>query len=205
MFATHQSEIGKYARDNADNMARVITFVYATIQQPLNTVTDTMEDIDETGGASIYLWGWKRGAWLWLQEHKEEVHKRAMDIYDGHADPETVEHELLKYFASLPGLGLVKGGFVIQLCFGLSGCMDRHNMARFDIKENAFAAGRFKNAKTNKTRNALVRDYHATVAACGGTAALWNDWCAYLANKYEVLYSDAWQVSALHIKCINCG
>lgn len=204
MFDTHQKEIGQYAQASADNMARVITFAHATVQQSLNTVSEAMESIDLEGPASRFLWGWKREAYLWLEDNKAAVYSTAMGIYDGYADPAVVEHELLKYFASLPGLGLIKGGFVIQLCFGLSGCIDRHNMARFGIHERTFKAFRFKNAKTARTRNRLVRDYNVAVAKCGGTRALWDGWCNFLAAKYEVIYASGWQVSRLHCEAIRC-
>lgn len=204
MFDVHQKEIGEFARADAANMYRVITFVHATVQQQLNVVSDCMESIDNDGAASIHLWGWKREAFLWFGDNQNEVYSTAMGIYDGYADPELVQHELLKYFASLPGLGLVKGGFVIQLCFGLSGCIDRHNLARFNIPVRKFDATRYKGARTNKTRNRIVREYHATVRHCGGTRALWDDWCRYVAKKYTSIYADAWAVSALHCEAIQC-
>lgn len=202
MFDTHQYEIGRYARYDARNMFRVITFVLCTIQQQLNIVEECMEDIDHEDAASIYLWGWKREAFMWYRDNKDQVYRTAMDIYDAHPDPSIARHELLKYFASLPGLGLVKGGFVIQLCFGLSGCIDRHNVKRFNIPAGRFKAFRYKNAKTNKTRNAIVREYHAIVDRCGGTASLWDTWCNYLAAKTPSIYKNGYAVSKIHMDAI---
>ncbi len=203
MFDTHQKTIGEFARANPENMFRVITFVHATVQQSLNTVPAIMRDTKQRGAASIHLWGWKRGAYEYFDANKADVYRQAMALYDGHANPDTAAHELLKYFAGLPGLGLVKGGFVLQLCFGLSGCIDRHNLARFNIAEAQFAAGRFKGAKTNATRNRLVSNYHDTVARCGGTAALWNDWCNYVAAKVPSIWPDGEAVSAIHVSAIG--
>jgi hypothetical protein len=205
MFDTHQKTIGEFARANPENMFRVITFVHATVQQSLNTVPAIMRDTKQRGAKSIHLWGWKRGAFEFFETNRADVYRQAMAIYDNYPDPDTAAHELLKYFAALPGLGMVKGGFVIQLCFGLSGCIDRHNLARFSIPEAQFAAGRFKGAKTNATRNKLVANYHATVARCGGTAALWNDWCDYVAAKNTAIYANGEAVSALHVSAIKAA
>ncbi len=203
MFETHQKEIGRFARDNADNMFRVVVFVHATIQQQLNIIPEIMEDIDVEGLASIHLWGYKRAAYEWFDDNKDQVYQTAMAIYDGHADPADCEHELLKYFATLPGLGLVKGGFVIQLCFGLSGCIDRHNIARFGIPKRQFDASRFNAARMQSTRNRIVRQYHEVVAKGGGTQALWDGWCAYVAEKQSAVHESAWAVSRLHCEAIG--
>lgn len=203
MFDEHQKEIARFAQFDADNMARVITFVYATVQQSLHMTPMIMGAIDEQGVDSEYLWGWKKDAYAFIEENKADVYRVAMAIYGGYADPDICQHELLKYFASLPGLGLVKGGFVIQLCFGLSGCLDTHNIKRFGLKGNTFNANRFKGAKTEATRNRVVRHYHALIKKSGGTRALWDRWCEHVAEKQPKQYANAWQVSRVHCAALG--
>lgn len=203
MFNIHQKQIAQFAKANPENMARVITFVYATVQQPLTMVTMIMESIDEQGGSCEYLFGWKLPAFLYVEENQQAIYNIAMNIYDVYPNPKVAEHELLKYFASLPGLGLVKGGFVVQLCFGLSGCLDSHNLERFGYTKQTFAASKFKNAKTEKTRNRLVSKYHTAISKAGGTASLWDSWCDYVANKQPNTYNSGYDVSRLHCEAIG--
>ena len=203
MFNTHQNEIGHFARESAGNMARVYQFVITTVQQSLVDTPNFMSDIDTQGDKSKHLWGWKRDAFTFSIENADAIFDTSMTIYREISDPEIVRHELLKFFAGLPGLGLVKGGFMVQLCFGLSGCIDTHNINRFGLDDKTFKAARFKGAKTDKTRNAIVRAYHEIVDACGGCAALWDEWCEHVASRQPQNYDNAFDVSAIHVLAIK--
>jgi hypothetical protein len=138
MFQRDQKEISDYAIEGPDQMARVITFVYLTIQQSITTCEAAMKDVDREGVKSKYLWGFKLGAYEWLHENKNDVYRVARSLYNGYADHAVAEIETLQFFASLPGLGLVKGGFVNQLVFGQTGCMDTHNAIIFELPPRAF-------------------------------------------------------------------
>jgi len=203
MFNTHQKVIGTYARQSPENMARVYQFVITTVQQALIHTPDMMHDIDENGLQAKTLWGWKYDAMQHATQYAQETYDTTMQIFRNAIDPDNARHELLSFFAGLPGLGLVKGGFMVQLCFGLSGCIDTHNLRRFNLTGNEFKAARFKNAKTDKTRNAIVRQYHKIVDACGGCEALWNDWCDYVAMRQPARYANGFEVSALHVAAIG--
>ena len=204
MFATHQKPIGQFARDNAEGMTQVIQFVLLTIQNTLELVPEQMNDVNELGAESAYLWGdAKRNGWAYLDEHSERIHSEALAIYNGYHDPEVQAKELLRYFAELPGLGLVKAGFVVQLCFGLSGCLDTHNINRFGLSANTFKASRFKAAKTIRTKNKILDLYCDLVEKCGGTEALWNGWCDYVAAKRPKSYASGFEVSQLHCDAIG--
>ena len=202
MFDEHQAKIGRYARRDADSMARVYAFVLMTVQQPLHMMPTAMRSLDTDGVESRFLWGFKIPAYDFLMENKQAIYDVSMAIYRGHADPELQQHELLRYFAGLPGLGVVKGGFMVQLCFGLAGCIDSHNMARFGIKPSRFKAARFKRAQT-KTRNVILRDYFSVIKTNGGCAELWNSWCVYVHKRNPVEYTSAYAVSELHVTAIG--
>lgn len=202
MFREHQPKIGQFARSSANNMARVYTFVLMTVQQSLHTVPEMMQDIDTRGNQSRFLWGFKIPAYDWIQEHKETVYETAMDISQGYADPSVRAKELLRYFATLPGLGLVKGGFMAQLCFGVSGCFDTHNLKYFDILPLKFKASRFKSA-SKELKTKLIQDYQALVKDKGGCEALWNHWCNLVAQKQPIHYNSAYDVSEMHCRAIG--
>jgi len=199
MFQRDQSEISQYAMTGPDQMARVITFVYLTIQQSITTIEEAMRDVDRAGTESKYLWGFKLGAYEWLQESKDEVYRVACNLHAGFADPRVAEIETLKFLASLPGLGLVKGGFVNQLVFGQTGCMDTHNSNIFEIDPYRFKASRYKGASM-KRKALMAMDYANLCEDQGGAEFLWDNWCRYVGerNGYS---ADA--ISAMHVKSLR--
>lgn len=207
MFDKHQSKIAAYAKQGPDEFGRVITFVYATIQQSLDTVPGAMKSIDREGIESRYLWGFKRDAFEWLQSNKAAVYNDAMEL-SCIPDPAIAERELLAMFGELPGLGLVKGGFAAQLAFGLGGCIDGHNVRRFEVLEGRkslpifMKAWHYKKARPAKKAE-YVSAYQALLQRAGGCEALWDDWCIYLRSRSPAKYESADYVSELH--CIALG
>ena len=201
MFETHQAKIGAFARRDADSMARVYAFVLATVQQPLWQTPEIMKSLDNEGAESRFLWGFKIPAYDYLQEHKETIYEVSMAIWRGHANPEIQAYELLRYFAGLPGLGVVKGGFMVQLCFGGAGCLDSHNIKRWGLDPSKFKACRYKNGNP-KRRAIILRDYFAIIASKGGCEELWDSWCRYVAKRSPERYKNAYAVSQLHMEVI---
>ena len=199
MFDQHQKIIDQYAKQRPDNMARVMTFVLATVQQSLFMVPDIMTEIDKQGASSQYLWGWKMQAFDYITDNQKQIFDETINIFDAYPNPDIARHELLKYFAMLPGFGLVKGGFCCQLIFGLSGCLDSHNIKRFGLKASRFSAARFKNARSETLRNDIVKEYHGIVDALGGSCELWNSWCEYVAENAPTRYNSVYEVSRWHL------
>ena len=201
MFNEHQSRIGSYARQSPEQMARVYAFVLATVQQSLWQTPEIMASIDAEGIDSRFLWGFKGPAYEFIEAEYEGVYETAMAIYLGYANPDVVGYELVRYFAGLPGLGVVKGGFMAQLCFGVAGCMDTHNMTMYGINPNQFKAHIFKNGSV-KRRRRMLREYFTLIDSEGGCAALWDRWCEYVAERNPERYTGAYEVSELHVKAI---
>ena len=203
MFNRHQKAIGSYARMNPENMKRVYWFVIATVQQSLVDVPEILKSFEEEGEASKYMFAWKSDAFRYARDNAEDIYTDAIALWNTARDDAEAADWLLAYFAGLPGLGLAKGGFMVQLCFGLSGCLDSHNVARFGLNKNTFSAARFKGAKTKKTRTKLVKMYHELVAKAGGCEALWNDWCDYVAERQPANYEDGNHVSRVHVEALG--
>jgi len=194
MFERDQALIAEYAQASPENMAGVYRFVLATIQQPLEQVGEIKADFEEKGEASRYAFASKRTALQWLADpaNVDSMYAIAM------ARKEAGRDALLAVFAELPGLGIVKAGFMVQLCFGVSGCLDTHNMKRLDINPNRFAAARYKGAKTEATKQAIRDEYHAAVDRLGGCEALWNSWCDYVATLRPAKWESGDVVSRYH-------
>lgn len=202
MFSNHQPSIGKYARACPDGMFDVLTFVQLTIRQPLHNVPAFMRDVRAEQDDSRHLWGFKAEAFRHGLKHKEAIFRDAMELWNI-ADPEQCQSELIDYFARMPGFGLVKAGFMLQLCFGLAGCIDTHNLEQYKLRARApmFEACQYKRASICH-RQTLRRDYLHLCRALGGAERLWDNWCSYVANRHPGLYRDAFHVSKLHCDAI---
>lgn len=198
MFQRDQSEISRYALTGPDQMARVITFVYLTIQQSITTVPDAMRSVDREGVESRFLWGFKLDAYEWLSENKVGVYEASTALWRGIHDPEDAARETLMHFASLPGLGLIKGGFCNQLIYGTTGCLDTHNQVRLGISEYRFKSSRFKALKP-ASRSKMAQDYIDACRGAGGPEHLWDSWCGYVGERIAM---SADKVSALHTQAI---
>ncbi len=198
MFDRDQPEIAAYAQSSPDAMCRVMTFVIATIQQSIFTVPEIMDDIDRNGVESRFLWGFKLPAYENAVKEREGIYREAMGLWRAHANPDHAADELLHLFARQPGYGLVKGGFCVQLMFGLSGCIDTHNLQLYEVSARAFKASRYKNGSA-ELRHRMVRDYNHKCWDIGGTEFLWDNWCRFVADRNA---TTADRVSRLHTDTI---
>lgn len=200
MFARDQKEIGHYAHAGPDQFARVVTFVYLTIQQSIFTVPDMLRDVERQGTESRFLWGFKLNAYEWLNENRQAAYQQAMDAFYSVGDERSAAIEALQTFASWPGLGLIKGGFCNQLIFGVTGCIDSHNLNLYEVEPSRFKASRYKNAAP-KTRTRLAHEYHDFCDQIG-TDRLWDIWCEHVADQNDTT-ADA--VSRLHVEALQIG
>jgi hypothetical protein len=187
MFNTHQKDIGKFARKSPENTAQVILVDLLSIQQQWDQVGRQVLDVKANGLKSKYLFGSKRGGWEFILANKKELHKaifsRTMPLA-----------EKLLAVASIPGIGIVKAGFVLQLCIGKVGCLDVHNLKRFGLKASAFKLGKVK----YDTALGKAKLYIKLCEDLGGSKYLWDSWCDLLAEKYPTKYKNGQHVSRLH-------
>jgi len=203
MFDTHQKTISEYAQACPDNFAKVHQFVLLTIRTPLYRVPQDTKTAQRGGPEALaVLWGWKHEAYNHAEVHARETLSYLEHV---HADATAGDHDrtgaMLEYLADMPGLGLVKAGFITQLCYGLGGCLDTHNLARFNIPPRTFEG--FKRKRTIKGRRAMIARYLEACDKSGGTEALWDTWCEHVANKYPDIYKNADHVSELHCEALN--
>jgi len=190
MFSTHQPPIMAFARENADHMAAVGAFVIHTARVPLARAVTDFQKWWSNGDTSA-LWDWKHEAVREMWRDRQARFERLEMLQH---DRDAMLHEV----AHWTGFGLEKGGFLLQLAYGMSGCLDTHNKRRLSIPERKFDAWRFTRARTMATRMRLVSEYHETVDACGGTAVLWDEWCVFIFERSPNEWRDSDQVSAWH-------
>lgn len=219
MFRAHQKLISEYARQNPENFARVLKFVVLTIRNRLMNLPADMQTLDyvESGGnpeeLGGMLYGFKQAAIEEINAEKESLFWQAESIvYHAQSEREAAEN-LIDLFSGIYGLGLAKAGFCAQLIYGVGGCLDSHNLARFGISPNVVKSSTFKNAKRLSTKRKWLARYCDLVEKFGGCESLWDSWCEYVysqpdetgikMNGNAPLYESAYHVSALH--CLALG
>ena len=166
-----------------------------TIRRPLFKIPGDMADVE--AGGTRQLWGMKRAG---VDALAGEGAARLMADVD--AALAAGDHVgALAAVARVPGFGLAKGGFVLQLTRGVAGCIDTHNLARFGFGEKTFAV----DAKrvTDATLRRHAARYLDAVENLGGCESLWNSWCAYVADRQPDRYHDADHVSAYHLLALG--
>ena len=164
MFAEHQPQIEEYAMQSPDHVADVGYFVLATIQQQFSVVRESYWDMKDKGLDSKFAWGSKSAGMERIQATKNSIYK---DMF-GHS---LSQSELLLCVASIPGFGLVKAGFYIQMCTGSMGCLDVHNLKRFGLDSKTF---KVPETLTWDTALRKADFYLETIHKFGGSEYLWD-------------------------------
>ena len=162
-----------------------------SIQQSWATVPEAMDDVKAKGIRSRFLWGFKADTYAHLSDDTTMDHLYATTMST--RDPV----ELLDLWTTVPGLGLAKAGFVVQLTRGKVGCIDRHNALAYDVPPSTlvFPKGRM----TVKAQRHKLEAYVHLTDTIGGSRYLWEQWCLMVAAKYPDRYESALEVSAQHI------
>jgi len=194
VYAEHQPQLSKLGRSGPEGFKRIVTFTLCTIRVQLHAAVADYPLVrrgERRGIRSIF--GSKHRGLDELDEQAADYYELCERAYQD-LEGEELEDELLHTITAIHGIGCAKGGFIAQMIYGVSGCLDGHNLRRFGIPESTFKlAGR-----TPKKRSALITDYNRVCRKLGGTQYLWDTWCQYLADN-DANYVDAYHVSRLHL------
>lgn len=198
MYANHQPEIMRWARRSPDNLARVVQFCIVSAREKFYNVPALLDDAEQ--GRPSTLWGWKHRAYheAWIDRHAIHHHCEAIADYDlGH------EHRqadyLVAYLATLHGLNCAKAGFVAQLAYGVSACLDAINTEKYGLPPRAWA--NLGQRKTSEGRLKLAQRYNNAVYNLGGPRVLWDSWCETVHERYPAVFCDPDHVSRWHLEC----
>ena len=192
MFSRDQRRVARWLKpDPAQLVPRLVTMAALSIQQPWSSVGDQLADVD-AGEDSRFLWGHKRQTFEWFNQqadhgprlyHVVDVAVRAGRIARAH-----------RLLMLIPGIGLVKGGFILQLGWGVSGCLDTVNVQRLGLPTAPLRSRKECGPRTQAKR---IKTYLRMIEAAGGTRQLWDDWCRTLAEK-DRSFKSAADVSSRH-------
>lgn len=212
MFANHQPIISGYARENPENFARVLKFVILTIRTRLFNMPADMETLESARTAdeiSGVLYGFKGQSVAEIDINRDSLYAQAESISYHAETPRHAAENLIDLFTSIHGLGLAKAGFCAQLIYGVSACLDSHNIERFGLSYAALKSSTFKGAKTLKTRRKWIARYCDYVEQCGGTESIWDSWCDYVYKRpdavgYKMNHNQSVYKSAEHVSALHC-
>jgi hypothetical protein len=191
MYAQHQPIISKYASRGPQELANVCRFVLATIRCSFPDAVHAYRQERATGQRNpAAFFGTKHEGLDWIERNEAYLWGEFVECgFDA--------ERLVALFVQIPGIGLVKAGFIAQLTRGVSGCIDTHNLQRFGM---AYGDVKFNKEAGPNTRARKIAKYNRVVHALGGTETLWDEWCAYVGKAQG--YGSAEQVSAMHLQVI---
>lgn len=193
MYHADIKECNEFAQSNAASFKRAALFVVATIQQKLEMTAAIVSDLETLGAASRYAFGFKARSVDYLEAEYQTLYRDAMRA---RGNPQ----KLLLIFLRVPGLGVVKAGFLAQIFDNAVGCIDMHNVTLYGIPASAL---RYDKGLKPRTKRAKRAQYVALCHGLGGSAVLWSAWCDYLATIRPANWSDGAEVSRYHVDVIT--
>jgi hypothetical protein len=183
MYQNHVPTIAAAMRHCPKTFAAGIMFAVVSARTQFITVPSQMLDLELNGSRARCLWSWKRDAFAYVQEHAAEMHREIIAT--------TCPEKALRVLLRVPGLGFVKGGFVLQLMGFDVACLDTRNVAREGRDPEAFAT---KGKKSGPRFERLIAQYLSEV--CGRSEYYWDVWCEDVAGTYK---RTAEQISEMHL------
>ena len=192
-YDNHITACNVYSQASPENFKRAALFVLATVQQQLETVPVALTDICEIGSASRFAWGNKSKGVQFIEAEYESLYAAAFVLRNKPV-------ELMELFLIIPGLALVKAGFLCQIFAGSVGCIDTHNIKLYDIPVSAL---RYRYENSDACNAAKVARYVELCSGLGGAVALWSRWCDYVAKIRPYNWSDGAHVSQFHVDVIT--
>jgi len=200
MYDIHAMEISEHALKTPQGLLDVITFVFTTIQQPLSSCKNQLNDIDLHGTESKYLFGSKRAGLKYAMENKTRLFWKVQELQKESLENIDTVCKAVRLFMEVPGLGAVKASFVCQMLGFNVSCIDSHNLNRLGMELKDVT---IPNSLTEKTKMKKIKAYvHLTQRK--GTVYWWNSWCDYVASKggMNKTLTTGNEVSAFHVECV---
>jgi hypothetical protein len=198
MYDRDAHKIAEHALATPSGLADVIEFTLLTIRQPLQQVIAQRKDISARGSESPFLFGSKRAGWSFTQENKGYLWRV---MHDTLKRPQSADRkaDLIQHFMQVPGLGMVKAAFVVQMIGGETACLDTHNLKALGMSDAAVKIGPKLKPETARRK---VLDYVNLCDETGGSEHWWNRWCDYVAGRRGSPLKTGDQVSAYHFDAV---
>ena len=193
MFKQDQARIERWCK-NPDKFLTVGTMVLLSIRMQWVGVGNQMASVRELGVDSPCLWGWKLDGYKYLREKRKKLYVYVRKYRAGKLH----DYDLIREFLKVPGLGLPKAGFLAQLVVGTAGCLDMHNIERFDLEPKVWIIRPRKDAAAQvREIDDKIAMYLKLIELCGGSEKLWDEWCEHLNDRVGTFH-NAEDVSRRH-------
>ncbi len=201
MYQRDCNLIAQYATTSSDAMYDIIEFTLCTINMPLSRVHTQRISIRKHGVKSKWVSDAKAKGITYAFDNKDELHTLMLNIKET-VGTDTIDgaQAAVDLFMRIPSIGMVKAGFIAQMCGFEVACLDRHNIRMLGLSEAALKVS--KKIKP-ELRLKKIRQY-VKLCRLEGAEYWWDTWCNYVAEKGGMNKSlptgDA--VSAYHVTSI---
>jgi len=180
MYQRDCNTIAAHAQASPSGLYDVIEFTLCTINMPLSRVIEQRMSIKAEGIHSKWVSKNKADGILYAQRNIVELHTLMLNIRETlGADTIDGAQAVVDLFIRIPSIGMVKAGFIAQMCGFEVACLDRHNVRALGLSETALNLN--KKVKP-ELRLRKIRNY---VKLCRrkGSEYWWDTWCNYVADK----------------------
>ena len=199
MYNRDNKMIQKYTDQGPTQTAMAAMFAITSIKTKTFLLPDMLDSYRDEGAKTLKNVMSKQIEGInYVMKKKEWLYNLVQSYKAGDIYPE----ELLLSLQSIPSIGLVKAGFIMQLTTGEAGCFDCHNLKEYSLNENTFKVNGKDKGKITAANFNKARKYLAVCKEIGGSEVLWNNWCNLIAEKYPNHFESADDVSWLHSNSI---
>ena len=188
MYAQHVPILTAAMRAEPHVFERGVMFAILSARVQFGRVPGQCKELRQRGSEARCLWGWKFDAYTYLQQHSAEV-------FGGVAhQPDSAK--ALWCLTRIPGLGIVKGAFVLQMLGHDTACLDARNIAREGLNPRAYRSD--GEARKSSPAFALKIERYLDATA-GRSEELWDRWCNEVGPDYGMTGEEC---SFAHVKAI---
>lgn len=196
MYDDHQPQLAVLGRSGPDGLVRICTFALLTIRQPLYDAVLDYPLVRKGERQARSLFGAKHEGLSYVERNATELYERCEEAFELMGD-EDAEASIVNTLCDIPCIGPAKAGFIAQMVYGLGGCIDGHNLTRFELPTRTFRLDKLH--VSLRRRYAILQDYLRFCRKVGGARRLWDDWCCYVSERDPVNYRTPDYVSELHL------
>ena len=197
MYQLHNPMVRQFSQQSARNLELTIAFVFSTIREKTDRLPRYMIEYRKRGKNSSWIWGNKIAGVKYIKKHREQLYTDMMKII--RAKKKDMDLDLMMLFIKVPGLGLPKAGFVVQLVAGKAGCMDIHNIRKYLKGMPPSWMSTCGNSESTIRTKAIK--YLSLTKKIGGSKTMWNNWCTHISILYPQHFPTPNHVSEVH-RCI---
>lgn len=188
MYRDHVPVIAKAMHLDIATFKRGVMFAALSARTPFNRVPSQCRELSRLGDKAQCLWSWKFDAYIYVETYGEILHRAVTTAKN--------TRNALYAITRVPGMGIVKGAFVLQLMGHDIACIDVRNIQRDGRQPRAYRS----DGESKKSTPAFWRKIDRYILDTGGRAEhYWDVWCNEVGPDYGMTGE---QCSALHLTTI---